>query len=46
MFVFCFFFRYIYEVLFVFTLMEKILIEKMLNFIGFKDGDVIFILGL
>lgn len=46
MFVFCFFFRYIYEVLFVFILMEKILIEKMLNIIGFKDGDVIFILGL
>lgn len=36
---------YTYEVSPVFTLMEKTLIEKMLNLIGFKDGDAIFTPG-
>lgn len=46
MFVLCFLLRYTYEVSPVFTLMEKTLIEKMLNLIGFKDGDAIFTPGL
>jgi hypothetical protein len=38
--------RYTFEVSPVFTVMEKALLQKMLNLIGFKDGDAIFTPGM
>lgn len=39
-------FRYTFEVSPVFTVMEKTLLQKMLDLIGFTDGDAIFTPGL
>lgn len=36
---------YIYEVFFVFFLMERVVIDKMFGKIGFEDGDVMFCFG-